>query len=100
MSAKARRPFQFDPYKRPPAARLLAVLTIGLLLAWMLRGGNSTQASQFHRDPAKFAARMEKIAHHGFGFDIVVALLLVTIIVFTVDGLTSLYARWLTEREL
>src|SRR4051812_37117701 len=90
---------KFDPYKRPPAARLLAVLTVALLIAWMLHGGDRRQIMQFHRDPAKYAARLESIARHGPAFDIVVALMVVTVIVFAVDGLTSLFGRWLTERE-
>lgn len=90
---------EFDPYKRPPAARLLAVLAIGSLLAWLMRTGDRSQVAQFHKDPAKYAARLEKIAQHGAAFDVAVSLLVVTAIVFAVDGLTSLFGRWLTERE-
>lgn len=99
MSATQKSSFEFDPYKRPPAARLLAVLAVGLLFAWLLRTGDRSQVAQFHRDPAKYAARMDRIAQHGLAFDIIAALLVVTAIVFAVDALTSLFSRWLTERE-
>jgi len=99
MSDKPRGSFEFDPYKRPPAARLLAVLTVGLLIGWMVHGGDRHQLAEFRRDPAKFAARMDRMSQHGAAFDVVIALLIVTAIVFAVDGLTSLFGRWLTERE-
>jgi hypothetical protein len=99
MSANQRTPFGFDPYKRPPAARLLAVLIISLLLAWLLRTGDRSQLAQFHRDPAKYAAQMDRIARHGLAFDIIASLMVVTAIVFAVDAVTSLLGRWLTARE-
>lgn len=99
MNPKRGSSFDFDPYKGPPAARLLAVLIIGLLFAWLLRTGDEAQVAQFHRDPAKYAARMDRIAQHGLAFDIVTAFLVVTAIVFAVDGLTTLFGRWLRERE-
>jgi hypothetical protein len=100
MSANQRTQLGFDPYKRPPAARLLAVLIISLLLGWLLRTGDRSQLAQFHRDPAKYAAQMDRIARHGLAFDIIASLMVVTAIVFAVDAVTSLLGRWLTEREL
>ena len=89
---------EFDPYKRPPAARLLAILVTGGLLAWVMRAGTRAQNARYEKDPEKFYRTIAAASHRSPVFDAVIAIILVTVIVFAVDALTSLFGRWLRER--
>lgn len=91
-------PLEFDPYKRPPAARLVAILVTGGLLAWVMRAGTRAQNARYQKDPEKFYRTVAAASHRSPVFDAVIAIILVTVIVFAVDALTSLFGRWLRER--
>lgn len=90
---------EFDPYKRPPAARLLAILVTGALFAWLLSSDEHSQAEMLRRDPQKYYKHLAELSHHSPMLDFVIGVILITIIVFVVDGLTSLFGRWLKERQ-
>jgi hypothetical protein len=90
---------EFDPYKRPPAARLLAILATGALLGWLVSSGGSEQADLIRRDPQTYYKHLAAITQRSPMGNFVIGIIIVTIIVFVVDGLTSLFGRWLKERE-
>jgi Cu/Ag efflux pump CusA len=90
----------FDPYKRPPAARLLAILVTGALFAWLVSGGEKAQADLIRRDPQTYYKHLAAISHRSPMVNFVIGVIVITIIVFIVDGLTSLFGRWLKERQI
>ena len=90
---------EFDPYTRPPAARLLAILATGALFAWLVSGGESQQADLIRRDPQTYYKHLSAMTHRSPMVNFVIGVIVVTIIVFIVDGLTSVFGSWLKERQ-
>jgi hypothetical protein len=80
-------------------SRFVAVVLICVPLAWFNAGHAQVTLDQISANPAEYLQHTKSLQHPSILYHFVLMLILLSAVVFVVEGLAQLLSRWLPEKK-